>query len=786
MSEKDPFNTEEENKIAEILSKAIFIKDKNERIAFVEKECGGNRLMFERIKEDLDEMDDGESDSFYPPIESGEEIGNYIIIKEISQGGFATVYMAEHKILGNLAAVKVFNKLDVKDIANDMFWNKDHSSLSRFNHENIVKLYDVGFYESNESRLPYIAIEYIKGKHLDKYCTEKDLPIREVLRLFQDLCRVVEFVHDKEILHLDLKPNNILVTADRPHRIKLIDFGSSKLFRSESKQFTRSDLFNPVSLKFAAPEQFDKDEELTVQADVYSLGVILYLLITEKVPFGEEEDDRDKITKEVTDKTLLPVLPSKRVLELEDKTKFGVPLKTLGHFLHGDLECIIMKALEKRRRNRYASVSELRQDIDNFLKGKPVKARRHTFGYRTIKKVSQILGFKGGLVGWDKWKTPVKRLSVFSFVLVVVSIVSIIGIIYYFMNQAVAKRIEKPQDMKEIRTYNEIGLSVYKKIPYINIRCGPKEQEEICFTLLQIPEGKFDMGRRSNERFPDISEDDKNRPIEAKDKTKPIKIETQNKSALIGEKEPPKVSSYVGEEEKFADPTRFGIKITKFYMTKFEITNKQWNIVAKSQRVNIDLQVTDNDNSLPKTNVSFSEVKEFCDRLSADLSSNEKKIVVRLPSEAEWEYACRAGGLENSKYGGAIKPETKFINAIIFTEERPDPLTEVVMKKINTPWLESSFDYANLYGLVAMNGNVWEIVSDEWHMNYEGAPENGVSWGDLTKSSTNNSEKKYVLRGGAFNKEAYMTQCSYRKSEEFLSPGNDQIGFRIVMEASAE
>lgn len=774
MFEENTFNTEEDLKIGEILKTAFSIKDKEERAIFIENECGENLIMFEYVMECLDEMDFGENGFTNSMLESGNEVGNYIIIELINEGGIASVYSAEHKVLKTLAAIKVFDKLDVENIENDLFWNTDHSSLSRFNHDNIVKLYDVGSYEKAGSRLPYIAVEYVKGKHLDDHCKSKPLSIREVLKLFQDLCEVIEFIHDKEkILHLDLKPKNILVTADRPHRIKLIDFGSSKLFRSEAKQFTRSDLLNPLTLKFAPPEQHDQNEVLTNQSDIYSLGVILYLLITEKVPLGEGEKDKEKITHAVTNTNLLPVLPSKRVFELEDKTKFGVSQKELNEILSGDLDCIIMKALEKRRRNRYSSVSELRQDIDNFLRGKPVKARRKTFGYIITKSISQFFGFKGGLAGWDKWKTPLKRLSVFGSILV---LLGFIGIIFQApLYPRIAKTTVK--SISQSLVSDEIGRIANKDVSYIYIYCGPKAEKEICFTFLPIPEGSFSMGFNDNEKkglLTPVSGNVENKSTEIKDEKNQL---TKNPLIKIGKasSEPDTEIFSATDDENFAKPQHPVTINKKIYMGTFEITNKQWNIVAKIPKVNIDLEVTDNDSSLPKTNISYSKAMEFCKRLQADLESQGKNVQIRLPYEAEWEYACRAGS-EKNILGGGSKYLSKFVNAIIPCSNETPLCVEDLREKNSLP--ESSL-YANPFGLVAMNGNVWEMVSDDWHDNYDDAPENNKkSWEDNTTEN-----KQYVLRGGAYNTEVYMTQCFYRKSENFYSPGNDQTGFRIVMEA---
>lgn len=745
MIEENPYDTEEERRIQEILLSALAIRDERARELYIKKESGDNHQRYVRVMAGLDEAINGERVQLRLVIKEGEEIGNYKIIEKIKGGGFATVYKAEHKISRTFAAIKVFDKLVGED-EKDIFWNKESKSLSRLDHDNIVKFYDLGFYEKDGKRLPYVVVELVKGKHLDEHCKAQEPSVREVLGLFRSLCGVIDYIHSKEkLIHLDLKPNNIFVTANRPHRIKLIDFGSSKLFRSEPRRLTRSDFINPLTRKFASPEQFDEDAESDRQSDIYSLGAVLYLLFTEKVPFGEGEIDREKIKREVTDRNLLPVPPSKRVLELKQKIKFGLPLKTLSGVLKGDLDFIIMKCLEKRRRNRYQTVSELKQDIDNFLRGKPLKTRQKPLGYKAGKTVTRLLGLEGGRSGWSKWKKPLRRVSVLG---VLLTLSGFIGYgIYRRLTQGSDMFTPKSVKVQPMPLRVRQGDSVYPDQVFnaLYIRC--REENETCFSFMEIPGGTFEMGKRPDEKFG------------------------------LNEKEEEEFNRQ--EKEQSFTPLH-KVNIRRFYMGRFEVSNRQWNIVANMPKIRMTLEVAGEDSATPKTNISYSKAKEFCDRLSSNLSSQTGMIItVRLPTEAEWEYACRAGTL--TRFGGGDRFDESFINAINVPAETPDWAKTLLIKLRTNVLSDSAFD-ANPYGLAAMNGNVWEMVADSWHKDYSSAPNDGSAWDEIRDLSQNSSETYFVLRGGAFSRPAYMSQCFYRTNGRFISSGNNQTGFRVVIE----
>lgn len=748
MTEETLFTPEEEQRINGILLVALRIEEERARELFIREQCGNNHRMLDRVRADIREAIGGEDAQPSPILKEGEEIGNYRIVEKIKQGGFATVYSAEHKISRTFAAIKIFDK-PIRETDKDIIWNKEGKSLSKLDHDNIVKFYDLGFYEKGGERLPYVIVELVKGKHLDEHCIEKDPSVRDVLSLFRSLCSVIEYIHGKKnIFHLDLKPSNILVTASRPYRIKLIDFGSSRLFRNEPRRLTRNDFINILTIKFASPEQLGKDEEIDHQSDIYSLGAVLYLLLTEKVPLGEGKTEKEEIKREVTNMNLSPALPSNRVLEIKKEIKFGLSIKNLSKAMKGDLDFIIMKCLEKRRRNRYETVSEIIQDIDRFLKGKPLRTRHKPFGYKPYKLVSQLFGFRGGFSGWSGWKIPLQRFAIFGVLLIIIGFMG--GEAYrHFRPRQISKRIEPRKIKLNIR--KDDGIIQDQEFDSLALFCD----DRLFFTFIEIPKGEFLWGRHNNELLGMSSEEEKNNKEE--------------------------------RDVNFLKPQQ--VSISQFYMGRFEVTNKQWNIVVKMPEIRMSLEPSTGNESYPKINVSYAQVMEFCARLSSNLKSPEgKEVIIRLPSETEWEYACRASkdiNNFNKRFGGGDKFDQHFINAKYIPTDDPEPVPEYAKTLLNRvqigPLADTNFA-ANPFGLTAMNGNVWEIVGDSWHdqKDEKGRPTDNSFWEPLDPLQQN-PDKYYVLRGGSFDDFAFRCQCFYRTKGSFTSNGNERTGFRVVL-----
>ncbi|HEX7070801.1 MAG TPA: serine/threonine-protein kinase, partial [Rhodothermales bacterium] len=314
-----------------------------------------------------------------PTAGEGARIGPYRLLRVIGQGGMGTVYLAERADgqFERKVALKLgrFGMLDGALV--HRFLN-ERQILARLDHPHIAHLYDGGISESipglpGEAR-PWFAMEFVEGVPIDAYCREKDLSVDDRLRLFCDVCAAVQFAHQNLVVHRDLKPSNILV--DFGGVVKLLDFGISKLMagadEGESAQ-TRTEA-RVMTPDYASPEQV-LGGRITTATDVYALGIILYELLTERRPYDVGTLTASEIARVICEQP--PPRPS-AVVRGDDR---------LRRRLSGDLDTIVLRALQKDPERRYPYAAQLLEDIRRHLDGLPVQARPDRLGYRAYKFV---------------------------------------------------------------------------------------------------------------------------------------------------------------------------------------------------------------------------------------------------------------------------------------------------------------------------------------------------------------------------------------------------------------
>jgi len=369
----------------------------------------------EEAEDFLDEPISLKSDSFSPPSFIGETIGNYRIVREVERGGMGAVFEAVRSDgeFEQRVAVKLVNRNFFSDELVKRF-KKERQILARLEHPNIIRLLDGGF---TRDKTPYYVMEFIEGTPINVYCRENNLDTNRKLNLFLQICEAVAYAHRQFIVHRDLKPSNILVTKNE--QAKLLDFGIAKILESDTDAQTQTQN-SPLTPAYSSPEQI-KGETITTASDVFSLGTILYELLTEKSPHEIYGVGRMAILHGICETEPKPPSTVSSPKSKVQKPKSGAETsendnqqtanikKTISpkskiqnpKSLRGDLDNIVLKALRKEKERRYNSVEQFAEDIKSYLKGLPVKAHPQSFRYRAskfIKRNRWLVGFGAAAV----------------------------------------------------------------------------------------------------------------------------------------------------------------------------------------------------------------------------------------------------------------------------------------------------------------------------------------------------------------------------------------------------
>ncbi len=309
-----------------------------------------------------------------------EKVGPYRVVRELGRGGMGVVLLAERDddaFQMQVAIKLVEGRLPGSEIEQRL--RRERQILARLDHPNIARLLDGG---ATTDGLPYFVMEHVEGEQIDHYCTTRGLSLRQRLELFHTLCGAVHYAHQRLIIHRDIKPSNILVTADGV--LKLLDFGVAKLLAEHLDEADPHHTATGIRLltpDYASPEQV-RGETLTTASDVYSLGVLLFRLLTGQAPYRFADRRPTEIERVICD--VEPPAPSAAVLE-SPSTELAVPETDLPRRLAGDLDTIVLAAMHKDPARRYSSVEQLAEDIQRYLVDLPVRARPDTLRYRARK-----------------------------------------------------------------------------------------------------------------------------------------------------------------------------------------------------------------------------------------------------------------------------------------------------------------------------------------------------------------------------------------------------------------
>lgn len=380
-----------------------------ERPAFLDAACAGDHPLRSRVERllrcfqdrgDLLDLppimalDERDEDSAAP--ESGQRVGSYELIRPLASGGMGTVWLArraDEHFQKDVALKLIKRGMDTDAIL--ARFRTERQVLASLEHPNIARLLDGG---ATEGGRPYLVMEYVDGLPIDRFCDENQLPISERLRLFRTMLTAVQFAHQNLVVHRDLKPGNILVSPDGAP--KLVDFGIAKLLQpvgSDGPTVATAPQLRVMTPRYASPEQV-RGERIGTASDIYSLGVVLYELLTGREPYVLATRSRAEYESAILEQE--PQRPSAalgRRPGLDDASTSRPPpssardadSKRLRRRLAGDLDMIVLKALRKEPARRYSTVEQFSEDIRRHLEHLPILARPDSWSYRARKMAAR-------------------------------------------------------------------------------------------------------------------------------------------------------------------------------------------------------------------------------------------------------------------------------------------------------------------------------------------------------------------------------------------------------------
>jgi eukaryotic-like serine/threonine-protein kinase len=408
-------------RIAEIVEQALEVEI-GQRGPLLVKLCGDDRELFVEVASLLHFQEKARHFIETPAVETvaelladertglqpGDALDGYKIVSLLGEGGMGEVYLAEDTSLGRKVAIKLL-KYGLGTANLVRHFHQEEQILAGLTHPNIARLYGGAV---TTHGLPYFVMEYVEGKRLDDFCRDNyrrsgSDSIAQRLELFRKICSAVSYAHQRLVIHRDIKPANIRVTSEGEP--KLLDFGIAKLLDPATSAIEHTMTFAAVMTPdYASPEQV-RGENITTASDVYSLGVVLYELLTEQKPYKIDNRTPGNVVRAITEQE--PTKPSTAIAKGagDSKTQISNP-----KLLRGDLDNIVLMAMRKEPERRYPSVAQFAEDIRRHLAGRPVIARKDTLGYRASKFVARnkiavagavlvILTLIGGLIatGWE-------------------------------------------------------------------------------------------------------------------------------------------------------------------------------------------------------------------------------------------------------------------------------------------------------------------------------------------------------------------------------------------------
>lgn len=435
------------------LFEAALEKNPRQQESFLRDSCGGDLELFEEVRSLLEADTNTHSLLQSPAMDQvdlgelftrdGELIGPYRIIRQIGKGGMGAVYLAERadgQFEQQVALKLIKPGMDTEEILKR--FQGERQILARLQHPNIARLLDGGI---TDRGLPYFTMEYVDGLPIDQYCDQQQFDISQRLKLFETICTAVQYAHQNLVIHRDIKPSNIIITPEGD--VKLLDFGIAAMLSGDQEGFAFTMMTEQsrrvMTPEYASPEQ-TRGLGVTTASDVYSLGIVLYQLLTGRRPYRVTSRLPEEVERIVLE--TLPKKPSTAITKSVETETDTVTPETISQFrktttdklkrqLSGDLDNICLMALQKEPQSRYKSVDQLRLDIQRHLEGLPVLARPQTFLYYTEKFLR-------------------RHRTVLSIALLVLSI--LIGLTIFYTS-----RLEKQRDLAQLEADKAAQVSEF-------------------------------------------------------------------------------------------------------------------------------------------------------------------------------------------------------------------------------------------------------------------------------------------------------------------------------------
>ena len=723
------------------------LRDPSARAAFIAQACGENAALNARLKklieadqvgwQEFDELVGRQSECyrehFTKPV-----VENYDIGEELGRGGAAIVFSAEQlEPFTRTVALKILRTNQLTSETYQRF-AQEQGTLAKLNHVNIATIYNAGTAAAGN---PYVAMEMVRGLPLTTFCRKNRLNISQRLKLFRGLCDGIEHAHQSGVIHRDLKPANVLVSETLQGPIpKIIDFGIAKTGEGieEDAGLTRETQVMGT-LWYMSPEQAaGASREAAQGSDVFALGVILHELLVDQVPLATEHtaantlDEQLKCIRETVPKAVSSTFASLANVEELARNR-STTVASLRNDLTKELDSIVSRMLEKQVCDRYSSVSAIKGDIDDYLAGRP------TISLRRRKKQMR------------------RRM------LTIPAVVLIACLLF-----AVAFALTHTETPSVI----DLAERMLGQSNRLNSLPGTRATAEAKATDQQPPQSEYHAetagspasiigGTGKMTRTNGVGVTPSARPGEINvmpyvETDRPIPRQAPDSAASMGmEFKLIPAGMFTG---RIGDAQREITLSRPFKMGSCEVTQDQYEqVMGGNPSV---FKGADN----PVTNVSWYDAVEFCRKLSALPAEKVAGNIYRLPTEAEWEYACRAATKTSYSFGS----DNKDLGKYAWYSENSTGTSHPVGSK-----------QANAWGLHDMHGNAWEWIRDWQEGSQWRAPSSGSGVTDPTGPVSGVGR---VVRGGSFLFQPKECRSAY-ESAEHPSRGYDDGGFRVVLDS---